>query len=405
MKVNIYLENKPDVDGRCKLFFFLSGSGKRTKVYSGVKVKKEAWDGSQIRKGKYEPKGDLKNSIFQTKLSILQKIISEYSINLLDLHPDKLKELYLQKVTGNQVENTISGKYTIGQMVIDYKEKYKSIQAHNTLRNFDQVKTHLEQYRPGISIEEIDKSFLTGYCTYLVGLGLENSTIKDRHLKCIKSLAKEGIELKMNVSDEIHKFNWKSQPKIPFAATWKEVQEIMKLKDFINPKFEHIRDAFVISCHTGLRESDLNFSPQMITKQKGQWMLRVIMVKTGLDYQIPLSDEVYNTLKKYDFKVPSYSQQFYNESIKIIVRPVVKGIYHKQKVSGSNKQILEVDRYKMFSSHTGRRTFGRRFIDMGGSLIILSKIFGHKNTETTLKYIGYQPNEIINEFKMVFGMK
>lgn len=403
MRINIYLENKPDVDGRCKLFFFLSGSGKRTKIYSGVKIKPEAWDGSQIRQGKAENKGDIKNSILQTKKSILQKIVSEHAINLIDIDPDNLKKLYLAKVQNNQVENEVEGKYTLEKMIDDYQAKYKDLKSVNTLRKFNQVKTHLSEFRPGCSIEEVDENFLIQYCTRLVSLNIENSSIKHSHIKCLKVLAKEGLRLGLNVSRAIEEFTWKHQPKTPFAATWEEVEKIMKLTDFVNPKFEHIRDAFIISCYTGLRESDLKFSKEMISKQKGQWMLRVIITKTGLDYQIPLSDQVYNLLKKYDFRVPSYSQQFFNESIKILVRPVIQGEYLKQKTSGTKKNLIDIPRYKMFSSHTGRRTFGRRFIDKGGSLIILSKIFGHKNTETTLRYIGYQPNEVIAEFMKVFG--
>lgn len=110
-----------------------------------------------------------------------------------------------------------------------------------------------------------------------------------------------------------------------------------------------------------------------------------------------------DVLKKYNYKIPDLAQQVYNKEIKNVAKIVVNGEVQKVKSSGSKREVVTTERSKQFTTHTGRRSFGRRFLDKGGSLIILSKIFGHRNVETTLRYIGYQPQEVINEFQKVFG--
>ena len=132
-------------------------------------------------------------------------------------------------------------------------------------------------------------------------------------------------------------------------------------------------------------------------------MLRIKMVKTGFDYSIPLAEQVVKILKKHEFKPPVVSQQKYNQFIKKVAQVVTEGQATRNKSSGNKSKIELVNRCNMFTTHTGRRTFGRRFLDKGGSLVVLSKIFGHSDTSTTLRYIGYQPQEVVSEFVKVFG--
>ncbi|HAZ26900.1 MAG TPA: hypothetical protein DCY95_21945, partial [Algoriphagus sp.] len=207
------------------------------------------------------------------------------------------------------------------------------------------------------------------------------------------------------VSKAIDDFRWKSPEKQPFFATWNEVQQIEHLTDFVSKSKEIVRDIFVLSCYTGLRESDLHKLNKInIHTQSGEMMMRIIVTKTDFDYSIPINNTVKKILKKYDYQIPFVTQQEFNRQIKRIARSAkIGGITNIVKTSGSKRIIEEKYRWQLFTTHTGRRTFGRRFLDMGGSLIVLSKLFGHKNIETTLHYIGYQSNEIVEEFKKVFG--
>lgn len=400
MNAKIYLDSKPDKDGNCQLYCQITGKGKRAIVYFGIKVFPDYWINGAI--SKKEPNSDLKNLLLQTKWGMINRILVEAEMNNLDLSPLQVKNSYQEK--SKQQEQVKINSQLLTDYFDLYEAQYKNIQKHNTIRGLKQVKDHITKFDANVSLSQLNQTWLVKYCSYLVGLELEDSTIKDRHLKAIKAVVKEARRNGINVSEQVDQFRWKSQPKQPFFATWGEVEAIQEITDFIQPIQERIRDLFLLSCYTGLRDSDLKeIRKENIYKQGDQSMLQVRVVKTGFDYAIPLSKTVESIFRKYNFEIRTVSQQEYNRTIKHIAHIKVKGTVVKVKNSGSKRITTKLERWQLFTTHTGRRTFGRRFLDKGGSLIVLSKIYGHKNIETTLKYIGYQPQEVISEFRKVFG--
>ncbi len=401
MNASIYMESRPDKTGRNSLFFYINGMGKRSKIFSGIKVLPQNWKQNRIHKN--EPNFDLLNTLLQTKFNILSRIISEAKLKNLNVSPNDIKNAYLSNFEKKEEQNIV-GDHRLIPFMENYKKTYESIHKVSTLRALNQVKAQIEKYKPESTFEEINHLWLIGFCNHLIKEDMSDSTIKHRHLKTIKFLSKEAERSGIKINPEIYRFTWKSMAQTPFCASWEEVEKIKGITDLINKNLEIVRDTFILSCYTGLRDSDLrNISANNIVKQGVQTMLRVVMVKTDFDYSIPLSKEVITILEKYQFKLPKIAQQKYNLYIKQVARIVVKGKSNKVRSSGNKKTTTEIERHMLFSSHTGRRTFGRRFLDMGGSLIVLSKIFGHSNTETTLKYIGYQPQEVVSEFQKVFG--
>lgn len=404
MNAKIYLDTKPDKDSNCQLFFIITGSGKRSKIFSGIKINPKNWDGQTI--GRKESNADLKNSILQAKFSLLNRIIAEAAIRQASYTPDQIKQAYVDRMESqSQGESKdLSGKTLLVHYMYEYEESYKNIHKYNTVRQIKQVRDKIIEHDPNITLEDINHTWLNKYCGHLVELDLEDSTIKDRHLKAIKSVCREAARNGIKISDQVDKFKWKSQKKQPFFATWDEVEKIYQIKDFAMPIMEKVRDLFIISCYTGLRESDMKMiTPEAIYTQGSQKMLRIKMVKTGYEYSIPLAKQVLTILAKYNYSSPKVSQQKYNSLIKKVAQVVVTGTGSKTRSSGNKRKIESINRCNLFTTHTGRRTFGRRFLDKGGSLIVLSKIFGHSDTSTTLRYIGYQPQEVVSEFVKVFG--
>lgn len=404
MNVKIYIDTKPDKDQNCQIFFVVTGSGQRAKISAGIKVNPKNFVGNSI--ARKEPSSDLKNAILQAKLSRLNKIIAEASLKIMDITPDQVKKAFLDRMEKEAEKDKLdlSGKHLVVSYLLDYEKSYAPIHKHNTVRGIKQVRDHIEKFDASITMEDINHTWLNKYCGHLVELDMEDSTIKDRHLKVIKSACREARRNGIVISDQVDKFRWKAQRKQPFFATWEEVEKIAKITDFVMPIMEKVRDLFIISCYTGLRDSDIRMiTPQSIFKQGGHTMLRIKMVKTGFDYSIPLAEQVVKILKKHEFKPPVVSQQKYNQFIKKVAQVVTEGQATRNKSSGNKSKIELVNRCNMFTTHTGRRTFGRRFLDKGGSLVVLSKIFGHSDTSTTLRYIGYQPQEVVSEFVKVFG--
>lgn len=77
------------------------------------------------------------------------------------------------------------------------------------------------------------------------------------------------------------------------------------------------------------------------------------------------------------------------------INKALKSIFKKYKISTPGN----------ISSHCLRKTFGRRCFEQGGesdkSLILLSSIFRHSNTEMTRRYLGIAEEEISDVYRML----
>lgn len=403
MTINSYLDSVVDSENKQLILFVVSAKGKRSRISTGIKVNPSAWNGVTIVRHAQEPLWNEKLSLFNAKVSVLNRIKSDSELNFSDLYPSEVKELY-QKLTSKKSfkEGTpaVQDKGSLFRDLVQvYTDKYKNVYTQSKLRQYSQTTAGLERFKPNVDITEINQHFLIGYCDFLVEEGKENSTIKHNHIKNIKNIAKEAKQNGIPVSDDIASFTWKATRKQTFVPTKEEIEAIYRIEGLSGMR-QHIKDSFILACDTGMRDSDLRtIQKEFVYKQKDQWFLRISTEKTGLDYSIPLSDRAFQILKKYEFEIPVYSQKSYNKEIKIIVRPVINGDFIKIKLSGPTKHRIPTPRYKMFSTHTGRRFFGRNWIDSGKSIYILMLIFGHSTIETTLKYISYQPEEITKEFQ------
>lgn len=411
MKIKTYLDSKIDTEGRKVIMFLITMDSSRKRISTKIKVHEDYWDGKEILHGILEPYSEDKNNLLSLKKSCFSKIRKYCEVNDIPLTLDRVAEMYREysgsskKSVDPPKEEKKPDELFFTDLVDQVKEWNKNRWSNGKSRQLNQVSAGVERFHPKMKVTEINFNWLQNYCDFLVSEGKENNTIKSNHIKNIKIIcgfAKKRLGI--NVPDDVEDFSWFATKKQNFTPTRSEIEKIIDIENLTLTE-KHIRDTFIVSCFTGLRESDLrDIKLEMIGKQKEQNFLRVVMEKTGLDYSIPISDKVWEILKSYDFSIPKYSQQTYNRTIKKIADKVVNGVFVKYRFEGKNKVKKLVKRADMFTTHTARRFFGRNWIDSGGSVFILMKILGHGSIETTLRYIGYQPEEITNEFKKVMGM-
>jgi len=165
-----------------------------------------------------------------------------------------------------------------------------------------------------------------------------------------------------------------------------EINQIEDLKD-ISDRLSKTRDLFLFQVYTGLRISDLtklkpeNFN--IIEK-----VITLTTMKTQDKITIPIEDKVIEILNKYNFILPKYSPQKYNEAIKDLAK---KANIDKPtltiKFIGNERVEETKPRYLLISSHTARRTFITNLLLKGVAPEIIMKITGHKTRKSFEKYI------------------
>jgi integrase len=169
----------------------------------------------------------------------------------------------------------------------------------------------------------------------------------------------------------------------------KAISLIKKLERDKNYKFQIY---IALSIFTGLRFSDIvRLSWEQVVNQK---TFRIVEVKTMKTRNITINEDlrivinnVYNKLSPHDIEELIFINRWGDQVIT------------NQYVNTTLKKIaIKYNLNQTISSHSLRKTFGRKVYDSNGksehSLVLLSQIFSHSSLAITRLYLGLRDEEI-----------
>ena len=154
------------------------------------------------------------------------------------------------------------------------------------------------------------------------------------------------------------------------TRTYLTLDELKRIEGAICHNLE-VKRAFLFSCYTGLRCSDIKtLNVSDIVTVNGNLIIRKVMQKTGETVEIPLN----------------------SKAIAYLGSPNGKGLYFDlpQNPCVINKNVhrlgtnANIDKDVCF--HVARHTFATTLLTLGGDLYTTSKLLGHSNISTTQIY-------------------
>jgi integrase len=249
-------------------------------------------------------------------------------------------------------------------------QQMKGIKTRSTIDHILLALNRLKEVHPDLFFRDINEELVAQYDKYLrTKYKLHINTIQ-RHHKDIKMLINLARRKNMYIKDAYKNFKTK---KADTQRIFLNDEELLKLENaykynvFWGTYYECLR-AFLFSCYTGLRLSDLK---QITWQNIMENCLIFVPQKTshiGKIMKLPLSDTARKYLgndKSKVFNIPS--DQVYNE----ILRSIGKELGIRKKIT----------------SHVGRHTFATIFLEKGGKVEVLKELLGHSKIETTLIYV------------------
>ena len=259
----------------------------------------------------------------------------------------------------------------------------------STLKGRQDMRKKVEEYlgKEGLSyigMNEIDQDFCRGFLRFLETA--KNSVAKkqkDRTISkgcahhhqavlngALNKAVREGIlqQNPMKMLDKREKF----QPS-PEEREFLTIEELRNLID-VPCSNEQVKKAFVFSCFTGLRLSDVRtLSWNKIHKMPDGKTLyvHVFMQKTQKPLNVPLSGEALKVLvEKENPDEPIFTLPTSDATINYHIKNWVKNGH--------------ID--KTISFHCSRHTFATMMLTLGADLYTTSKLLGHANVTTTQIY-------------------
>lgn len=296
------------------------------------------------------------------------------------------KETYLlaDKILSLRKADAIQGKYNIKDAkksktrFLDFFSKLKNerIDSIKNYGNWDAAQKHLERFcSPSVTFDDIDENFVKGFKNYLdkdaktkSDLGLSQNS-KYSYFNKFKAALKEAFELgylDTNIVKKVKGFE-QGESKREYL-TYSELQALYTA----TCKYKMLKNAFIFSCLTGLRWSDINkmIWSEVRDEDSGSRIIFRQQKTDGLEY-LYISKQARDLLGERQaesdrvFVGLKYGAHFNAEILRWCMR------------AGITKHI---------TFHSARHTNAVLLLENGADIYTVSKRLGHKELRTTEIY-------------------
>lgn len=247
----------------------------------------------------------------------------------------------------------------------------------------------LEQFRPGLDFADLTYTMLKDFETWLREQGKGVNTVA-KHLRQLRTLINEAINDGYMSADAypFRKFKIKQEkPQKPFLTP----DELRKLEalQLADQRQQHVLDAFLFCCYTGLRYSDFRAmnTSNVVQINRSSWLC-FTMQKTNITVRLPLvllfDGKAVQLLDRYP-SVEDFAKLPGNADTNKILADI--GVKSKVK--------------KHFTFHTARHTCATILVHQGVPITTVQKVLGHTSVKTTQIYSEVLADTIIRDLKAI----
>lgn len=247
---------------------------------------------------------------------------------------------------------------------IEYFENLGNKKDPNTKTAWDNTLKHLITFQgKKISFENVTATWLENFLTYLKE-DLSTNTVFTYFNK-ISATLNQAVKEKIITENPCNYINRpkKTETEITFL-TRDDIQKIINTEFFDN----EAKNAFLLSCYTGLRASDIKALKWSHIKEN---KIQLSQTKTKNVVYIPLNQNALNILKN----------QKHNEETVFNLSDHISSLNRTVK-----KMLVKSEIKKDIHFHCARHTFATLLVTSGVNIFTISKLMGHRDIKSTLVY-------------------
>ena len=306
----------------------------------------------------------VKAKFYAIELEILQRKIPITASSIIDVYYNGFAETNVSILTLFDRHNS-DAKAKLGQGLIVEATYKKYLLTRKYFADFLRSKLNKQD----ILLTDLTPAIIEQFFVYMNTFMDRNTAIhKMKLLKKILRIAQEegyirAMPFKLKLVSKPLQYN---------PLTIDEIR-VIRNKEFNSPRMEHVRDLFVF----GLAFTDLTHltkADMKIDENGSEWIIKSRQ-KTKVISHIPLLPIAKEIWEKYNYHLPTLSNQKYNSYLREIAE-----------ACGIQKHL---------HSHLARHTFATILLNNGVDIVSVSKILGHSNSKITEKtYAKMMPETI-----------
>lgn len=288
---------------------------------------------------------------------------------------------------------------------------YKDIQLQNkpSLKDYKSLENALYDYenyqKINLTFEVInDEDFFNRFRNFLYDYrqgnyktegGLNANTVKKR-ISSLKTFMRY-VQKKKYFKFDASLFDYRVKGYYPdFVTLSRDEITLLENLDIKKKNWQKIIDVFICNCFMSLRYSDLaTFEKgEFLKTDDNQWYYYKLNEKTGKEIEVFILPTALNYLEKYNFKLPVYTNQYFNRELKNIFEYYdLFGQKMKKKEMRKGKPVTHIFlRRDLISTHTCRRTYITLCIDKGVPFNAIQASTGHTQLSTLSRYVKRKMN-------------
>ncbi|HYQ86148.1 MAG TPA: site-specific integrase [Bacteroidota bacterium] len=262
------------------------------------------------------------------------------------------------------------------QSFVNYFEKLLGTKnALNTRSSWEDALTHFRDFAGAdVIFGQLTREFLEGFKSYLLKEGELSPNSAQIYFSRIKTALNQAVKDSIISSNPAAFVTIKKKPHLPTYLHFGEISTLAKTKT----SNENVKNAFLFSCFSGLRYSDI-ISLTWDNVKDGYLIFS--QRKTGNPERLPLSEQARRILEDQKTMQPSMR----------VKRPQPdKVVFYLPRQSVIDKQLKkwakDAELGKSLSMHVGRHTFATLAISNGVDIYTTSKLLGHRDLHSTQIY-------------------
>jgi len=404
---------KPNGTKESLIYFrsFFNNENKNFIYSTGEKIKPSEWDfeGRQPndlngRTKRAEIHRSVKMQLDRYS-SFFTEIVNRYKNINEELTVDILKQRFDEKFKKITVKSDF---FRIYQEFLDEKENdYTGNSISNsTLKRYKCNKNLLEDFESDckvkITLGKFDDKLYNKFLKYCIEEKKHSANTLHRNVGLLKTFLLWALNKKYTYNNSFISF--KKPAKFTtdeIALNYEQVEHIYNYDFSDNKRLERVRDLFVFGCTTGMRFG--NYSTISRSDVDGNF-IRVIDLKSkSKNLAIPLNKISKSILEKYDYNLPSITNQKMNEYIKEVFKKLEFTDQIKKTMKYGDELVdQKAEFWTRISSHTARRSFitimkNKRVPDK-----VIMSYTGHTSLEVFNAYYRPSEDDKINYMNEVF---
>ncbi len=397
------------------LIYFRSYFGNENKnfIYStGEKIKPSEWDFDNRqpndlngRTKKSENHRSIKKQLDRYS-SFFTEIVNRFKNINEELTTDILKQRFDEEFKRKTIKDDFLRIYQ--EFLKEKENDYTGNSISNsTLKrykcNLNLLLEFQRDYKVKITLGKFDEKVFNKLLKYCTEEKKHSANTIHRNIGLLKTFLGWALNKKYTYNNDF--INFQKPPKFrtdEIALNYQQVDEIYNHDFSKNKRLERVRDLFVFGCVTGLRFG--NYS--RITKDDidGDFIRVIDMKSKSKNLAIPLNSISRSILEKYDYELPSISNQKMNKFIKEVFQELEFTDEIKKTMKYGDELVEKKSEfYKRISSHTARRSFitimkNKRVPDK-----VIMSYTGHTSLEVFNAYYRPSEEDKINYMNEVFN--